>query len=204
MTITISRIIPVIAALVASAVSLSAQTGLTVETWNNLTQSDSIIVLQQEGISTRAADTTGTSTNAQVTGVTAANSGQRLRGTVTPLVTDTYTFWISGKDNVALWISDDASRFNKQLVAYNLGTTALAEWDKHANQKSIPIQLTAGQSYYLEAQVMDKNGGGHVSIAWRGQNGRYALDLNGATATQSSTKWEKHASAAIDGNTKGV
>ncbi len=188
-----------------SSIGLQAQTGLTVETWNGLTRSDSIIVLQQEGISDRAADaTTTTVAGAEVSGATALKDGQRLRGTITPTLTDHYTFWISGKDNVALWISDDASRFNKKLVAYNLGTTTLQNWDAHPSQRSIPIQLTAGQSYYLEAQVMDENGSGHVSIGWRGQSGRYALDLNGATATQSSTKWGKEASAAIDGDTGGV
>lgn len=197
-------LITALAAFTASAIGLQAQTGLTVETWNNLTRSDSIIVLQQEGISDRVADATSTVLTAEVTGATALKDGQRLRGTITPTLTDTYTFWISGKDNVALWISDDASRFNKKLVAYNLGTTALQAFDNHPSQQSIPIQLTGGQSYYLEAQVMDKNGNGHVSIGWRGQNGRYALDLNGATATQSSTKWGKEASGAIDGDTDGV
>jgi len=178
-----------------------AQSGLTLESWNNLPQTDSIIVLQQKGISLRVADATTTVANAQLTGLSVAKRGQRLRGSITPTVTDTYTFWISGADNVALWISDDASRFNKKLVAYHLGTSNIAQWDKHPNQKSIPIQLTGGQSYYIEAQVMDIDGGGHVGIAWRGQNGRYALDLNGATATQSTTQWGQNASNAINGNT---
>lgn len=181
-----------------------AQSGMTLESWNNLPQSDSIIVLQQKGISLRAADATTTVANAQVSGASVAKRGQRLRGSITPTVTDTYTFWISGADNVALWISDDASRFNKKLVAYHLGTSNIAEWDKHPNQKSIPIQLTGGQSYYLEAQVMDFDGGGHVEVAWRGQNGRYALGLNGATATQSTTQWGQNAINAINGNTGGT
>ena len=181
-----------------------SQSGLTLESWNNLPQSDSIIVLQQKGISLRAADSTSTVANAQVNGLSVAKRGQRLSGSITPAVTDTYTFWISGADNVALWISDDASRFNKKLVAYHLGTSNVSEWDKHPNQKSIPIQLTGGQSYYIEAQVMDFDGGGHVEIAWRGQKGRYALNLNGATATQSTTQWNLSASNAIDGKTGGT
>ena len=201
----ITRTLAALIVLLVPVASIQAQTGLTVETWNGLTRSDSIIVLQQEGISDRSPDaTTTTVVGAEVSGATVLKDGQRLRGTITPTFTDNYTFWISGKDNVALWISDDASRFNKKLVAYNLGTTTLQNWDSHPSQKSIPIQLTRGQSYYLEAQVMDKNGGGHVSIGWRGQSGRYALDLNGATATQSSTKWGKEASAAINGDTGGV
>jgi hypothetical protein len=181
----------------------SAQSGLTLESWNNLPQSDSIIVLQQKGISARVADATTTVASTQVNGVSVAKTGQRLRGTITPTLTDTYTFWVSGADNVALWISDDASRFNKKLVAYHLGTSNVAEYDKHPNQKAIPIQLTGGQSYYVEAQVMDVDGGGHVEIAWRGQSGRYALNLNGATATQSTTQWNMTGANAIDGKTGG-
>ncbi len=199
MTTCIRRLAAFIALLVP-ATSLHAQTGLTKETWTNLPQSDSIIVLQQKGISMRAADATGTVTDANLAGPTASKSGTRLRGSITPALTDTYTFWISGKDNVALWISEDASRFNKKLVCYNLEATNASEWDKHADQKSIPIQLTGGQSYYLEAQVMDKSGGGHLEVAWRGQNGRYALDLNGATATQSSTYGTSVAALANNGD----
>lgn len=187
-----------------TSIGLHAQIGLTSEAWNNLTAGDSIIILQQEGISDRAADSSGTVTDFEVAGPIGGGTGTRLRGTITPTLTDNYTFWISGTDNVALWISDDASRFNKKLVAYNLTSTNAQEWDKHANQKSVPIQLTGGQSYYVEAQVMDKDGGGHLAVAWRGQSGRYALDLNGAVATQSSTKWGKEASGAIDGDTGGV
>jgi len=193
------------AALFCTAAASAQQAGLTSETWNNvLPQSSSIMVLQQKAISVRAPDSTAV-VGAQVSGTAlGAKKGMRLRGTVTPVESDTYTFWISGCDNVALWLSDGSSRFNKQLIAYNLTTTNLAEWDKHVNQKSLPIQLVGGQSYYIEAQVMDNDGGGHISIGWRGQKGRYALDLNGATATQSSTQWNLGAGNAIDGKTGGT
>jgi hypothetical protein len=197
-------LISLLSAAALLTLPLLAQSGLTLESWNNLPQSDSIIVLQQKGISARVADATTTVASAQVSGVSVAKTGQRLRGTITPTLTDTYTFWVSGADNVALWISDDSSRFNKKLVAYHFGTSNIAEWDKHPNQKAIPIQLTGGQSYYVEAQVMDIDGGGHVEIAWRGQSGRYALNLNGATATQSTTQWGMTGANAIDGKTGGL
>ncbi|HEX5791080.1 MAG TPA: PA14 domain-containing protein [Luteolibacter sp.] len=204
MTTRTTRLLSLCAALL-TATANAQQAGLTAETWNNvLPQSSSIVVLQQKGISLRAPDSTAV-TGAQVSGAAlGARKGMRLRGTITPVESDTYTFWISGCDNVALWLSEDGSRFNKQLIAYNLTTTNLAEWDKHVNQKSLPIQLVGGQSYYLEAQVMDYDGGGHISIGWRGQKGRYALNLNGSVATQSTTKWNAVASRAIDGNTSGI
>lgn len=174
------------------------------ETWTNLPDSDSLITLQKEGISSDAPDSTATITESKFSGPSAARSETRLRGLITPPVTDTYTFWVSGTDNVALWISDDDSRFNKRLVAYHLGKTDPEQWDKHPHQESLPISLVGGQSYYLEAQVMDQDGGGHVTVAWRGQEGQYCLAANGSVATQSSTKWNAEASRAIDGNTSGV
>lgn len=141
MTFRMFRIFSSLIVLLAQAISLQAQqAGLTAETWNNLSQKESVLVLQQEGISSGAADSTST-TGAEITAIANAGTGMRLRGTVTPVATDTYTFWVNGADNVALWISSDASRFNKTLIAYNLNATNSGEWDKHANQRSIPIQL---------------------------------------------------------------
>ena len=204
MTPRIISIIPALALLLLSAFNLHAQqSGLTAETWDSLTQNKSVLTLQKEGISVGAPDSVAV-TGAEIPTIANAGTGIRLRGTVTPLATDKYTFWVSGVDNVMLWISTDASRFNKQLVAYSLKPTNVGEWDNHPEQRSIPIDLTGGQTYYIEAQVMDSQGGGYVGVAWRGQNGRYCLAANGATATQSSTKWGKVASGAIDGDTGGV
>jgi len=183
--------------------SNAQQAGLTKETWTGLTPGKSILILRKEGMSTRAPNSTSVVGQAQVSALP-ASSGTRLRGTITPLVTDSYTFWINGSSNVALWISEDGTRFDKERIAFNLEATTTTEWTKHPNQRSVPIQLQAGTSYHIEAHVMSGAANGHMAIAWRGQQGRYSLNLNGATATQSSIKWDKPASAAIDGNTGGV
>ena len=194
-------------ALIAAGLSAlpanAQQAGLTKETWTGLPSGKSILILRDQGISTRAPNSTSVVGQAQLSGLT-ASSGTRLRGTITPLVTDSYTFWINGSSNVALWISEDGTRFDKERIAFNLEATTTTEWTKNPNQRSVPIQLQAGTSYHIEAHVMSGAANGHMAIAWRGQQGRYSLDLNGATATQSSTKWNKPASAAIDGNTSGV
>lgn len=179
------------------------QAGLTAETWTGLTPGKSILILRKEGISTRAPNTTQTVTSATVTG-RPANSGTRLRGTLTPPVNDTYTFWVNGADNVALWLSEDGTRFTKRLIAWHLGTTTTSEWSKHANQKSIPIALSAGVTYHIEAHVMSSTANGHVSIAWQGRDGNWALAANGAIATQSSTQWGLGADKAIDGKITGT
>ncbi len=186
-----------------SAPVMAQQTGLTAETWTGLTPGKSIHILRQEGISTRAPNSTQTVVDARVTG-RPANSGTRLRGTLTPPVSDTYTFWVNGTDNVALWLSEDGTRFTKRLIAHHLGSTTTTEWTKHANQKSIPIALTGGITYHIEAHVMTSVANGHLSIAWQGRDGNWALAANGATATQSTTQWNLPASKAIDGTTTGA
>ena len=194
----------ILAALIASTAALhSQQPGITAETWTGLTPGKSILFLRKEGISTRAPNTTQTLAEARITGLP-ANSGTRLRGTLTPAVDDTYTFWVNGTDNVALWISEDGTRFTKRLIAHHLGSTTATEWGKHPDQKSLPIALTAGVTYHIEAHVMTSVANGHLSIAWQGSKGNWALAANGATATQSTTQWALDASKAIDGNTNGV
>lgn len=191
-----------LAALLITAAP-AQQPGITAETWTGITPGKSILILRKEGISTRAPNTTQTLAEAKITGLP-ANSGTRLRGTITPPADDTYTFWVNGTDNVALWISEDGTRFTKRLIANHLGSTTPTEWSKNPAQKSLPIALTAGTTYHIEAHVMTSVANGHLSIAWQGSKGNWALAANGATATQSTIQWALDASKAIDGNTNGV
>lgn len=178
------------------------QAGLTVDTWSGLSAGRSMLILRNEGISNRAPDNIATAGEAKVAGL-AANTGVRLRGTLTPLVDDEYTFWVNGASNVALWLSVDGSRFDKELIASNLEPTTPSEWTKHRNQRSAPIFLEAGKSYHIEAHVMSGAADGHLAVAWQGQKGNWALSANGAVATQSTTQSGCLASRANDGNTSG-
>lgn len=140
--------------------------GLLSETWLGLRALASVGLLQKEGIDVRLPDT-----SARLLASGAANlpapAGVRLRGLLTPDVTGDYTLHIAGSENSALWLSSDSSRFNKQRVAWHLETTAANEWGKFPTQKSATVHLVAGQSYYIEAQVMNSAGIGHVSIGWK-------------------------------------
>lgn len=198
------RSLPALLALSLFSLPATAQqAGLTAEYWNNLSGGESLLILQQEGISDRAADAVTTVANAEISTIANAGTGARLRGTLTPPADDDYTFHVAGASNVALWISEDASRFNKRLVAWSLDPTNSQEWEKYPSQVSEPIPLTGGSTYYIEAQVMDDDGGGHLAIAWKGANFNRCLASGGATATQSTTKWGGEASRAIDGNIDG-
>jgi hypothetical protein len=178
--------------------AIAQEAGLTVDTWTGLSSGRSLLILREEGISDRAPNNVATVGESKVTGL-AAGSGARLRGTITPMVDDHYTFWVNGASNVALWLSGDGSRFDKELIASNIEPTSQSEWSKHKDQRSEPVFLEAGKSYHIEAHVMSGVANGHLAIAWQGRKGNWALSANGATATQSSTQWSSVASLAIDG-----
>ncbi|MES2982819.1 MAG: PA14 domain-containing protein [Verrucomicrobiota bacterium] len=135
------------------------------ERWNNLPLKPSVLTLQQEGIAKRVKDSSSSATSASITAIP-AGTGLRLRALLTPTVTGNYNLYISGSQNAALWLSTDASRFNKQRVAWHYDTTTSQQWTKFTTQKSATIQLTAGTSYYLEAQVMSGVANGHIALGW--------------------------------------
>ena len=102
----------------------------------------------------------------------ADNYGQRFRATITPPVTGSYTFWITGDDGAELWLSPDGRKFSKRRIAFidDLNATysyaSYRQWDKVPGQKSAPVALAAGQSYYIEILHKEGSGGDHVGLAW--------------------------------------
>lgn len=158
-----------LASLLALALSpLAAQSpgNLTAERWNNLPAGSSVLILRKAGISNRTADSTTLLAGAEWTPNQGDNYGLRLRGTVTAPVTGNYTFFIAGDDNTELFLSTDSSRFNKKRIAWQHFWTAPKQWDKYPTQRSKPVQLTAGQKYYIEAQMKEVDWGDHLSIGW--------------------------------------
>jgi hypothetical protein len=140
-------------------------TGLRAETWLGLRAPPSLLVLQREGIAVRPADQSIRHQSASMENLPSP-AGVRLRGLFTPETTGLHTFSIAGAENATLWLSADASRFNKQVIATQLQSATLAQWNKSPLQKSAPIQLQAGTSYYIEAQVITSSGIGHLSLGW--------------------------------------
>lgn len=133
------------------------------------------------------------------------NYGDRLRGTVKAPVTGSYNFWVAGDDGVELWLSSDDRKFNRRRIAWHNGLTNQNQWDKYGTQKSAPVQLVAGQKYYIEMLHKESHGRDHVSIAWSYE----ASDLTnlarepGAVASQSTTSNGGDANRAVDGATDG-
>jgi PA14 domain len=138
--------------------------GLRAETWLGLRSLPSLQLLQREGIAMRPPDQSLRLNSSSL--VMPVPCGVRLRGLFTPEATGLHTFHIAGSENAALWLSSNDSRFNKQRIAWLLNASDIAQWNRSPTQTSIPLQLSAGVSYYIEAQVMNSIGGGHVEIGW--------------------------------------
>ena len=96
----------------------------------------------------------------------ADNYGARLRGYICAPATGAYTFWIASDDYGDLYLSTDDDPTNKVRIAYHTGWTNSQEWDRYASQKSIPIILSGGQSYYVEALMKERNGGDNLAVGW--------------------------------------
>ncbi len=96
----------------------------------------------------------------------ASNYGARLSGYLCAPTTGNYTFWITGDDNVELWLSTDTNPANKIKIAYHTSYSSYKQWNKFTTQKSISISLQANNTYYIEALMKEGSGGDHVAVGW--------------------------------------
>lgn len=95
------------------------------------------------------------------------NYGQRVRGFVIPPRSGPYTFWISSDDNSNLYLGTSEDPATKTLIASVPAWTGSREWDVYASQRSAPIQLEAGRSYYIEALMKEGTGGDNLAVRWQ-------------------------------------
>jgi hypothetical protein len=94
----------------------------------------------------------------------------RMRTLLTPEVSGTYRFWISGDDDMRLFMNTDGDDpAGARRIAYIAGWTTLHQWDRFWSQRSVWIELEAGTPYYLEAIGKEGSGDDHFSVAWERQ-----------------------------------
>ncbi|NDK55861.1 PA14 domain-containing protein [Pontibacter fetidus] len=105
--------------------------------------------------------------------------GQRVKGYVTAPATGNYTFWISSDDNSELYLSTSEDPAKKVKIASITGWTNSREYTKFASQKSATIALEAGKRYYIEAAMVDIDGGDHLSVGWQLPNGTQERPIAG-------------------------
>jgi hypothetical protein len=143
------------------------------EVWNNIggNEISSIPV-------TTTPSTSGTITSFEAPSEAGDNYGQRIRGLVCPPYTGAYTFWIASDDGSELWLSTDQNAANKVKIAFVTWSNPRS-WDENPTQKSVAINLVAGQKYYIEA--LHKEGGGedHLAIGWQMPEGTYERPIPG-------------------------
>ena len=96
----------------------------------------------------------------------ADNYGTRVRGFITAPLTGSYVFWIASDDNSALWLSTNASPTNATVIASVPGWTNPQIWNVYASQQSAPVNLVAGQKYYIQAIQKEGSGGDNLAVGW--------------------------------------
>ncbi len=94
--------------------------------------------------------------------------GMRLRGYLTPLVSGTYTFYVSGGIATELRMSEDTDSEGTKRIAYSNGPTGHRDWHNFNSQTSKTRELVAGERYFIEALFKDAAGDGELSVGWAG------------------------------------
>ena len=140
-------------------------TGLLREIWYGITEYD-IACLTSKSSYPNNPD--GTYINASSTGPSnfGNNYGTRVRGFITPSSSGNYTFYVTGDDQTALYLSTDTNPNNMNKIASVSGWTNENEFYKYSSQKSASIYLLSGKSYYVELLHVEIGGGDHWGIHW--------------------------------------
>jgi PA14 domain/Bacterial TSP3 repeat len=94
------------------------------------------------------------------------NYGLRLSGRVIAPVSGSYCFWIASDGQCRLYLSTDSTASKRRLVASVNTGSGVEQWDQDSSQKSVAIDLVAGQEYYLEALMKESTGVDHLALAW--------------------------------------
>ncbi|MEM7147449.1 MAG: PA14 domain-containing protein [Verrucomicrobiota bacterium] len=97
------------------------------------------------------------------------NFGSRMRGTVRIPIEGEYTFYLNGDNETRLLLSTDRKPFNKRLIARvgpKGGESELDQWGAKVTHVSVPVQLAAGQRYYLEVVQKESKADDFVQVGW--------------------------------------
>ena len=157
----------------------TATTSITVYTAGTCSAVGTILMERYDGITGAAiSDLTGSANYPQSPTYTtqrssfeipanvASNYGAKVSGYICAPQTGYYTFWMTSDDNGELNLSTDENPANKTTISYVTEWTPQNVWDDESNQKSNPVLLIAGNSYYVEALMKEAGGGDHLAVGW--------------------------------------
>src|SRR5690606_24815580 len=105
--------------------------------------------------------------------------GSRIRGYICPPETGNYVFYISSNDHSELWLSTNADPSNKVRIAWVMGSTGARQWTKFASQQSLPVMLTQGETYYIEAIHKQGVGSDNLAVGWQIPDGTFERPIPG-------------------------
>jgi len=150
-----------------SRINACDQQGFLFQTWEKVTGSnlDSLYALPAFPDSP---DNTATITGVlEIPPNSAQEYGSRLTGYITAPKTGTFTFWVASDDQGEFYLSTDTSPDNIRKIAYVNGWTYSRQWKRNeATQRSVPIDLVLGESYYFEGRHKEGGGGDNFAVAW--------------------------------------
>ena len=94
--------------------------------------------------------------------------GTRVRGFVHPPATGSYIFRLATDDDGELWLGTSDDPNSKVKIASMVGWAGVRDWGKTPAQTSVPINLVAGQRYYIEMRFSEGGGGDNGAVGWTG------------------------------------
>mgnify|MGYP002786896427 CR=1 FL=1 len=115
-----------------------------------------------------APNSTANLTSLEIPVNNADNYGTRIRGYIIPSTSGSYTFYVSGDDDVQLWLSTNSDPATRAKIAEVVGWTNSREWNKYASQTSTARSLTAGTQYHFEVLHKEGGGGDNLAVGWTG------------------------------------
>lgn len=94
----------------------------------------------------------------------------RLRGFLRVPVDGNYTFWIMADEEGELFLGANSDPATARLIASSPRGLWPPSWNHDPEQKSKPIHLKAGESYYIEALQREWRGHDNLVVAWQRDN----------------------------------
>ena len=114
------------------------------------------------------------------------NYMRSVYGWIHPPNTGDYVFKVCGDDDATLYLSTDDNPTNKRRIAAQTVYAMPGQWERREGQVSLPVRLTGGKRYYIEAIQHDLEGGDHLEVGWEGPgvtfdviDGEYLADKDG-------------------------
>ena len=93
------------------------------------------------------------------------NCGTEMDGWFSPAATGPHTFRIAADDNAHLWLgtTEDVALANGEIASVP-GWSSSRQWTKYSEQTSAPVDLVAGQLYFIRAVSNEGGGGDNLAV----------------------------------------